>query len=70
MRERRIHLDYLEPILQAQLEDREHRLVERRVREAHLPRPKTADEFDFRECPKISAQQIRELAKGAYIAKG
>ena len=69
VRERRTHLGYLEALLQAELEEREHRLVERRLREAHLPRLKTLEEFDFRQCPKVSAQQIHELAKGDYIAK-
>ena len=41
VRERRSHLGFLEALLQAELEEREDRLVERRVREAHLPRMKT-----------------------------
>ena len=35
VRERRTHLGYLEALLQAELEDREQRLIERRIREAH-----------------------------------
>jgi DNA replication protein DnaC len=69
VRERRTHLGYLEVLLQAELEDREQRLIERRIHEARLPRMKTLEEFDFAKCPKISAQQIHELAKGDYIAK-
>jgi DNA replication protein DnaC len=69
VRERRTHLGYLEALLQAELEEREHRLVERRLREAHLPRMKTLEEFDFGQCPRVSAQQIHELARGDYIAK-
>ena len=46
VRERRTHLGFLEALLQAELEEREQRLVERRIREAHLPRMKTLDEFD------------------------
>jgi hypothetical protein len=46
VRERRSHLGFLEAPLQAELEEREHRLVERRVRDAHLPRMKTLEEFD------------------------
>ena len=42
-RERRTHLGYLEALLQAELEDREQRLVGRRLRDAHLPRMKTLD---------------------------
>ena len=49
--------------------DREQRLIERRIHEARLPRMKTLEEFDFAKCPRISAQQIHELAKGDYIAK-
>src|ERR1035441_5023821 len=69
VRERRTHLGFLEALLQAELEDREQRLVERRIREAHLPRMKTLEEFDFAQCPKVSAQQIHELAEGGYIAR-
>ena len=45
VRERRTHLGFLEALLQAELEEREQRLVERRIREAHLPRIKTLEEF-------------------------
>jgi DNA replication protein DnaC len=69
MRERRTHLGFLEALLQAELEEREHRLVERRVREAHLPRMKTLEEFDFAQCPSLSVQQIHELAEGSYIGR-
>ena len=68
-RERRTYLGFLAALLQAELEDREQRLVERRIREAHLPRMKTLEEFDFAQCPKVSAQQIHELAQGGYIAR-
>jgi DNA replication protein DnaC len=51
VRERRTHLGYLEALLQAELEDREQRLIERRIHEARLPRMKTLEEFDFAKCP-------------------
>src|SRR5215472_11345496 len=69
VRERRTHLGYLEALLQAELEEREQRLIERRLREARLPRMKTLEDFDFVRNPRVSAQQIHELAKGDYIAK-
>ena len=68
VRERRSHLGFLEALLQAELEEREQRLIERRIRAAHLPRMKTLEEFDFTRNPKVSAQQLHELAQGAYIA--
>ncbi len=69
VRERRTHLGFLEALLQAELEEREQRLIERRIREAHLPRMKTLAEFDFARNPKVSAQLIDELAQGGYIGR-
>jgi DNA replication protein DnaC len=69
VRERRTHLGYLEALLQAELEERDQRLIERRLREARLPRMKSLEEFDFARNPKVSAQQIHELARGDYIAR-
>jgi DNA replication protein DnaC len=69
VRERRTHLGYLEALLQAELEERDQRLIERRLREARLPRMKSLAEFDFARNSKVSAQQIHELARGDYIAK-
>jgi DNA replication protein DnaC len=71
LRERRTHLGYLEALLQAELEEREDRLVERRLHEAHLPRMKTLEEFNFSQCPcpRLSAQQLHELADGGYIGR-
>jgi len=69
VRERRTHLGYLEALPQTELEEREQRLVARRIREAHLPRMKTLEEFEFAQCPKVSAQQIHELAEGGYLGR-
>ena len=69
VRERRTDLGFLEALLQTELEDRKRRLVEHRIREAHLPRMKTLEEFNFSQCPKVSPQQIHELAEGGYIAR-
>ena len=69
VRERRTHLGYLEALLQAELGERDQRLIERRLREARLPRMKSLEEFDFVRNSKVSAQQIHELARGDYIAK-
>jgi DNA replication protein DnaC len=63
------HYGYLEALLAAEIEERERNTVERRIREAHLPRFKTLDEFDFTQCPQVSAAQLRELAEGGYIER-
>ncbi len=69
VREKQNHLDYLEALLNAELEEREQNTVERRLRDAHLPRMKTLEEFDFSKSPKISPAQIRELAEGGYVQR-
>jgi DNA replication protein DnaC len=69
LRERQTYLRFLEALLAAELEDREQKTIERRIREAHLPRIKTLEEFDFAQSPKISAVQIQELAQGSYLER-
>lgn len=69
VRERRTHLGYLEALLAAELEERERNVVERRLKDARLPRLKTLDEFDFSKSPKISAAQMQQLAQGGYIER-
>ena len=61
------HMEYLEALLAAELEERERRTVERRIREAHLPKVKTLEDFEFSKAPLIPPAQIRELAEGGYI---
>src|SRR5437016_3289670 len=67
--ERQPYLGYLEALLAAELEDRERRAIERRIKEAHLPRVKTLDEFDFRQAPTVSPARLSELADGGYIER-
>ena len=69
VKEKQSHLRYLEVLLAAEVEEREHRTVQRRLKEAHLPRVKTLEDFDFSQSPKVSAQQTRDLAQGNYIDK-
>ena len=68
-REHQSYLGYLEVLLQAELEEREQNTISRRIREAHLPKLKTLEEFDFAKAPLISATRIRELAEGGYIER-
>lgn len=69
VRAKQNHLGYLEALLEAELDERERNTVERRIREARLPRLKTLDDFDFSQSPKISPGQIQELAQGGYIER-
>ena len=60
---------YLEALLQAEVEERERNTIQRRLREARLPRMKTLEEFDFSQAEKVSAAQIQQLAEGGYIER-
>jgi DNA replication protein DnaC len=68
-REHQGYLDYLDVLLQSELEEREQKLIVRRLKEAKLPKVKTLEEFDFSQAPQVSATKIRELAEGGYIER-
>jgi DNA replication protein DnaC len=63
------HLDYLEALLAAEMEEREQNTIQRRLKEAHLPKVKTLDEFNFSSAPHISVSKLKELAEGTYIER-
>jgi len=68
-REHQGYLGYLDVLLQAELEEREQKVIARRIKEAHLPKVKTLEEFDFHQAPSLSATKIWELAGGGYIER-
>lgn len=67
VKQRQSYLGYLEALLSAELEERERNVVQRRIRDAHLPRLKTLEDFDFSQSPKVPPTQIHELAQGGYL---
>ena len=69
IREKKSHIGYLEALLQAEIEERERNTIERRIREARLPRMKTLEEFDYAQSPNVTAAKMRDLAEGGYIER-
>src|SRR3954464_6299765 len=67
IREKRTHLGYLEALLTAEIEEREKNTIERRIKDARLPRVKTLEDFDFNQSPLVDAAKLRDLAQGSYI---
>src|SRR5258705_3096799 len=67
IREKKSHIGYLEALLLAEVEERERNTIERRIREAHLPRVKMLEEFDYTQSANVIAAKIRDLAEGGYI---
>ncbi len=69
VRQQQSPLAYLASLLAAEVDDRERRLIARRVREAHLPRLKLLEDFDFGAAPQVSAVRLHQLAEGGYLAR-
>jgi DNA replication protein DnaC len=59
--------EVLVELLEAEVEGRLSRRVQRRLKEAGFPRPKTIDNFDFSIAPEIPGATIKELLSGDYI---
>ena len=68
-REHHSYLGYLDALLVTEVEERERHTVAQRIRDAHLPRLKTLEEFDFAQAPAISPTMMGELAEGGYITR-
>jgi DNA replication protein DnaC len=70
IKQKQSHLSYLEALLGLEVEERERRVVTRRIQEARFAKVKTLEEFHFEEAsPQISAAQIRNLAEGGYLER-
>ena len=63
------HLRYLLRLAELELIEREQRMVERRIREAHFPTVKSLDSFDFLAIPSLNKALVLELARGEYIER-
>lgn len=58
VREKKSHVGYLEALLLAEVEERERNTIERRLRDAHLPRLKALEEFDYTPSPNVTRAVI------------
>ena len=69
IKEQRSHVGYLEALLTMESEERGRHAIQKRIRDAKLPRLKTLEEFDFNQARQIPAAKIRELTEGGYIER-
>ena len=56
-------------MLESELEERERNAIARRIQEAHFPKVKTLEEFEFEKAPHMPATLIRNLAEGGYLKR-
>jgi DNA replication protein DnaC len=68
-KEKQSHLIYLDALLEAEVKERERNVVKRRLKEAHFPKVKSLEEFDFEVASHISSARIRKLVEGEYVAE-
>jgi DNA replication protein DnaC len=65
VKQRQTYLRYLEALLAVELEERERNTIARRIKDAHLPRTKTLDEFDFSKAPQIRPRRSMNWPRAA-----
>lgn len=63
------YLDFLQNLIDDEIQTRRDRLLNKRLKQAKLPFMKTLDDFDFGFNPSINRQQIKQLAISAFVAK-
>ena len=61
------HPDYLLRLSELELIDRNHRMVERRIKAARFPATKSLDTFDFLAIASLNKALVLELARCEYI---
>ena len=64
------HGEFLELILQDELQVREQRYLSRRTKAADFRSLKTLEDFDWQFNPSINRREIFELATGGYLKQG
>ena len=63
------YLEFLEKLIDDELNARDNKGLDKRVRAARFPVTKTLEEFDFAFQPSINVKQIKALANCDFIAK-
>ncbi len=63
------HVPYLSRLVELELIDRERRMVERRIKAAKFPAPKSLDSFNFKAIPVLNKVQVLELARCGWIER-
>ena len=63
------HVRYLMRLAELELIERERKMVERRIRAARFPSPKSLDSFDFKAIPALNKMLVLELARCAFVTR-
>ena len=63
------HIQFLPRLIELELIDREWRMVERRIKAAKFPAPKSLDSFDFKAISGLNKVQVLKLARCGWIER-
>lgn len=63
------YLEFLERLVDDELQTRDHKGLDKRIRTARFPVLKTLEEFDFSFQPSLDVKLIKALADGEFVAK-
>jgi DNA replication protein DnaC len=69
-RDRLTHRAYLAELLSAEVDDRDARRRDRRIKEAKFPRVKRLDQFDLGAAPAVPPATLATIAAGGWIQAG
>lgn len=61
------YLDFLNTVVQGEIQYRQRKAKDRRVKEAGFPYPKSLDDFDLAFCQALSQRQFSQLRELAWI---
>jgi DNA replication protein DnaC len=61
------HVRYLARLVELELLDRETRMIERRIKAAKFPSPKSLDSFDFDAIPALNKRLVLDLARCEFV---
>src|SRR5437868_3488961 len=60
---------YLLRLVEAEIIERERRMVDRRIKAAKFPTVKSLDSFDFAAFPDLNKALVMELARSEYVER-
>lgn len=63
------HVRHLARLVELELLDREARMIERRIKAAKFPAPKSLDGFDFDAIPSLNKRLVLDLARCEFVER-
>lgn len=69
IRDKHSYLEFLEALVEGEIQSRQNKGLEKRIKAARFPLPKTLEQFDFDFQPKLDVKLVKTLASCDFISK-